>query len=56
MNPTCKNCGHPWMDHRFVWYPFMTSFGPCAHPCKPSSFDFDPKKGIPPCECQKFEA
>jgi hypothetical protein len=32
----------------------MTSFGPCAYPSKPDSWEFDPKKGIPPCKCEKF--
>ena len=52
----CSNCGHPWVDHRFIWEPYMSSFGPCAYPCKLSSFDFDPKKGEPPCQCKKFQA
>lgn len=55
MNPTCKNCGHLWTDHRFIWVPVMTSFGPCAYPCKVSSFERDENKG-PRCKCQKFEA
>lgn len=33
----------------------MTTFGPCAHPCKLGSWDFDPKKKEPRCECKAYD-
>src|SRR6185295_18247 len=54
MTPDCGTCGHAWVDHRLVWIPYMTTFGPCAHPCKLGSWDFDPKKKEPRCKCERY--
>lgn len=51
--PRCADCGHEWVEHRFIWKPYISSFGPCAYP---SDENFKAKPGKEPCKCKAYRS